>query len=80
MRCSAWSSLATSACKGEARLALAVAVALARTLAAPARAHVDPTPAFLATGSTETISLAVHNDREIPMSSFQVTAPGELRI
>jgi hypothetical protein len=69
MRCSAWSSLAISACS-----------ALALLVAAPARGHVDATPAFLAASSTETISLAVHNDREIPMSSFVVAAPVGLRI
>jgi uncharacterized protein YcnI len=69
MRCSAWSSLAISVCS-----------ALALILVAPAGAHVDATPAFLAAETTETISLAVHNDREIPMSSFQVAAPAGLRI
>ncbi len=77
MRCSAWSSLAISACRGEARLALALAcVALAAlVLAAPAGAHVEVTPTFVAEGATETLSVVGHNDRTVPLTQFEVALP-----
>ncbi len=78
MRCSAWSSLAISACRGEACLALAAAVALA--LAGPAGAHIDATPAFLQADGTETISLVAHNDRALEMDAFAVSVSPGLRI
>jgi MYXO-CTERM domain-containing protein len=69
MRCSAWSSLATSACS-----------ALALLLAAPASAHIDAVPAFLEAGGTGTVSLTAHNDRRVAMTEFAVTVPAGLRI
>jgi uncharacterized protein YcnI len=51
------------------------AVLTAVALAAPAAAHVDPTPAFLAAGSTETIALAAHNDRTVTMNEVTVRVP-----
>lgn len=67
MRCSGWSSLAISVCS-------------ALVFAAPARAHVVAAPSFLASESSESISLEVPNEREEPMTSFTVTAPHGLEI
>jgi len=86
MRCSVWSSLAISVCRGEARLAraravgLAVGVAVLAVAATPATAHVDAVPAFLPADGTETISLTAHNDRSIAMDAFAVTASAGLRV
>lgn len=67
MRCSGWSSLAISACS---------ALALAGTAAA----HVVATPAFVASGNSESIAFSVPNERDTPMTAFSVTAPPELAI
>ncbi len=67
MRCSAWSSLAISVCS-------------ALVAAAPAAAHVTMTPPFLAAGETATLSLTGPNERDAPMTGFQVTAPPAFRI
>jgi hypothetical protein len=84
MRCSGWSSLAISACRGEARLARAFACALslfgALFLAAPASAHVVPVPAFLPSQSTRSIELAGPNERERVMTGFKITTPAGLEI
>jgi hypothetical protein len=81
MRSSAWSSLAISACRGEARLALACLVAAsALALAGSAGAHIDAVPAFLEAEATGLISLTAHNDRQVTMDGFAILAPPELRI
>ncbi len=67
MRCSAWSSLAISACS-------------ALLLTATAGAHIAATPAFLAADSTGVVSLSVHNDRTVPMDGFALKAPLALRL
>jgi uncharacterized protein YcnI len=64
MRCSGWSSLAISVCS-----------AVALVLASPAGAHVVATPAFLPSGSAESISFAGPNERDAPMTSFTLTVP-----
>ena len=48
--------------------------------AAPAGAHVIASPTFLAQGSTETIELAVPNERDAPMTAFAVTVPDGIAI
>ena len=67
MRCSGWSSLAISVCS-------------ALVLAGSASAHVVATPGFLPSGSSESITLAVPNERDEPMIGFSVTAPAKLEI
>ena len=62
MRCSGWSSLAISACS-------------ALVLAGTAAAHVVATPPFLASGSSESITFAAPNERDVPMTEFSITAP-----
>jgi uncharacterized protein YcnI len=64
MRCSGWSSLAISVCSGIALL-----------LAGPAAAHVVATPAFLPSGSSESITFSSPNERDEPMTSFALTVP-----
>ncbi len=70
MRCSGWSSLAISACSGIAAL----------VLAGPAAAHVVAMPTYVASKGSESILLAVPNEREKPMTSFVVKAPSGLEI
>ena len=67
MRCSAWSSLAISACS-------------ALLAAGAADAHIDATPGFVEADSTGLISLTAHNDRQVTMDGFAVVVPAELRI
>ena len=67
-RCSGWSSLAISACSGVAAL----------VLAGPAAAHVVAMPTYVASKGSESILLAVPNEREKPMTSFVVKAPSGL--
>jgi hypothetical protein len=67
MRCSGWSSLAISVCS-------------ALVVAAPAAAHVVVSPSFLASESSESVSLEVPNERSDPMTSFTLTAPDGLVI
>jgi uncharacterized protein YcnI len=67
MRCSGWSSLAISVCS---------ALALAGTAAA----HVFGSPQFIPSGSTETITLDVPNERKAPMTSFVVKVEDGLQI
>ena len=62
MRCSGWSSLAISVCS-------------ALILAGTASAHVIATPAFVASGSSQSVTFAGPNERDDPMTSFVVTAP-----
>ena len=69
MRCSGWSSLAISACSGIAAL----------VLAGPAAAHVVAMPTYVASKGSESILLAVPNEREKPMTSFVVKAPSGSR-
>jgi uncharacterized protein YcnI len=70
MRCSGWSSLAISACSGVAAL----------VLAGSAAAHVIAMPTYVASKGSESILLAVPNERETPMTSFVVKAPSGLEI
>ena len=67
MKCSGWSSLAISVCS-------------ALVLVGGASAHVVASPQFLASGDTESISLAAPNERDEPMTGFAVTAPPGLEI
>jgi uncharacterized protein YcnI len=67
MRCSGWSSLAISVCS-------------ALLLVGSASAHVFPTPQFLPSQSTESVTLDVPNEREQPMTGFVVKAPAGLEI
>lgn len=67
MRCSGWSSLAISACS-------------ALALAGPARAHVVPSPAFVASESSESVMFSGPNERDAPMTSFALTVPEGLVI
>ena len=69
MRCSGWSSLAISACS-----------AIALVLPAPASAHVVATPAFVASGSSESVTLSGPNERDVPMTAFSLTVPAGLEI
>ena len=76
MRCSGWSSLATSACRRESCLVLALTtVVFALVFASGADAHVVATPTFLATGSSESITFAAPNERDAPMTGFSITVP-----
>jgi hypothetical protein len=63
-----------------ARGRLAAAVGAALVLAAPASAHVIPSPTFLPAGATQTIELSVPNERDAPMTSFVVRAPEGIEI
>jgi uncharacterized protein YcnI len=67
MRCSGWSSLAISICS-------------ALVLAGTASAHVFGSPQFIPSGSTETITLDVPNERKAPMTSFVVKVEKGLEI
>ncbi len=62
------------------RPALAIAVAAALVLAAPADAHVIPAPAFLPAGETQTLELSVPNERDATMTSFVATVPAGIEI
>lgn len=67
MRCSGWSSLAISICS-------------ALVLAGTASAHVFGSPQFIPSGSTETVTLDVPNERKEPMTSFVVNVGQGLEI
>lgn len=67
MRCSGWSSLAISVCS-------------ALVLVAPAAAHVTVLPPFVPAGSTGSVSLTGPNERDEPMTAFDVSVPSEFRI
>jgi len=67
MRCSGWSSLAISVCS-------------ALLLAGTAAAHVVATPAYLPSGSSESITFSAPNERDAPMTAFSVTVPAGLEI
>ena len=67
MKCSGWSSLAISVCS-------------ALVLAGSASGHVFPTPQFLPSQSTESVTLDVPNERDVPMTGFVVTVPAGLEI
>jgi hypothetical protein len=54
--------------------------AIALAVPVPAGAHLSATPSFLAAGSTETLVLTVHNDRQVPMTGFALTVPPDFRI
>jgi uncharacterized protein YcnI len=71
MRCSGWSSLAISVCS---------ALAAASFWAGTAAAHVVAMPAFLASGSAESITFDAPNERDDPMTAFSVTVPAGLEI
>lgn len=66
--------------RGRASRNTLAAVLAAAALAAPAAAHVDASPAFLAAGTSETIALAAHNDREVTMSEVTVRVPAGFTI
>jgi uncharacterized protein YcnI len=67
MRCSGWSSLAISVCS-------------ALLLAGPAAAHVTVVPPFVPANGTDIVSLTGPNEREEPMTGFEVSVPSEFRI
>lgn len=67
MRCSAWSSLAISACS-------------ALFLVPAAQGHVTVAPAFVPAGETATLTLTAPNEREQPMTGFAVSASDGLQI
>jgi uncharacterized protein YcnI len=69
MRCSAWSSLAISACS-----------AVALLFAGTASAHVIATPTYVASGSSQAIIFSGPNERQRPMTSFALTAPAGLQM
>jgi uncharacterized protein YcnI len=69
MRCSAWLSLAISACSG-----------LALLFAGAASAHVIAMPTYVASGSSQAIIFSGPNERQRPMTSFVLTAPAGLEI
>ena len=71
MRCSGWSSLAISVCS---------ALVGALLWAATASAHVVAMPAYLASGSAESITFDAPNERDDPMTAFSVTVPAGLEI
>lgn len=65
-----------------ARPATALALACLTVLggAAAARAHVDPVPTFVASGSSTSIALVGPNERDDPMTGFSVSVPRQLAI
>jgi len=67
MRCSGWSSLAIS-------------VSSALVLAGTASAHIVPTPGFLPSGSSESITFAGPNERDDPMTGFTLSVPDGMEI
>jgi len=67
MRCSAWSSLAISVCS-------------AFVVVAPASAHVEIAPSYVAARGTATLSLTGPNERDEPMTGFSVAVPRDFRI
>ena len=71
MRCSGWSSLAISVCS---------AFVCGLVWAGAASAHVIAMPAYLASGSTESITFDAPNERDGPMTAFSVTMPAGLAI
>ena len=57
------------------------AAALGALVAAPAAfAHVVPTPNFVESGTTASVSFASPNERDKPMTAFDVTVPNDLEI
>jgi uncharacterized protein YcnI len=68
MRCSGWSSLAISVCSA------------ALVLAAPAAAHVTVLPPFVSAGDTASLSLTGPNERDEPMTSFELSVPNDFRV
>jgi len=60
------------------RLIAVVLVAL--FVAAPATAHIEGVPPFVAAGDSDTISLTVPNERDAPMTGFRVVVPSDFRI
>jgi uncharacterized protein YcnI len=69
MKCSAWSSLAISACSG-----------LALLFAGTASAHVIAMPTYVASGSSQAIIFSGPNERKRPMTMFTITVPAGLEI
>ncbi len=67
MRCSAWSSLAISACS-------------ALVFAAPAAAHVTASPPWLSANGVTTVHLTGPNERDEPVTALEVTVPPGFRI
>jgi uncharacterized protein YcnI len=57
-----------------------VAVLTAAVLAAPAAAHVDASPTGIPAGGNETVSLVVHNDRDVAMDGLMLTVPAGFTI
>jgi hypothetical protein len=69
MRCSGWSSLAIS-----------VSSAIGLLLAPSAAAHVVAAPAFVASGSSGSVTFSGANERDVPMTAFALTVPAGLEI
>ena len=67
MRCNGWSSLAISVCS-------------ALVLATPAAAHISVVPPFIPAKGSDVVSLRGPNEREEPMTGFEVSVPSEFRI
>jgi uncharacterized protein YcnI len=81
MKCSAWLSLAISACRGEACLALVLGAAVAALVAAaPAGAHVYASPGYVSGGATSTVTFSVPNERSVAMGALALTVPQGFRI
>jgi uncharacterized protein YcnI len=90
MRCSAWSSLAISVCRGRtcpARPAplraygsLGLVAFLAFMLVPTASAHVIAMPTYVASGSSQAVIFSGPNERGRPMTSFEVVVPVGLEI
>lgn len=59
---------------------LVAVILVSLALAAPATAHIEAVPPFLAAGDSETISLTVPNERDAPMTGFRVVVPSDFRI
>jgi hypothetical protein len=67
MRCSGWSSLAISVCS-------------ALVFSTAAAAHVTAVPPFVSASDTASVSLTGPNERDEPMTGFEVAAKSDFRI
>jgi uncharacterized protein YcnI len=59
---------------------VALLVLAAGALAAPAGAHVVPSPSYITHGVADTVSLETPNERDAPMTGLVVTVPGDVEI
>jgi uncharacterized protein YcnI len=78
MRCSGWSSLATSVFKarGVPRLLVVAVLGLSSLVASgSAAAHVFVLPPFLESGTSSSITFSGRNERAEPMTAFDLTVP-----